>query len=48
VTIDGVTAKDFDDAIFVETLPEGFHLIVAIADVSHYLKMYDLWKEKQK
>lgn len=38
VTIDGVTAKDFDDAIYVETLPVGFHLIVAIADVSHYVK----------
>ncbi|MCB0361433.1 MAG: RNB domain-containing ribonuclease, partial [Bdellovibrionales bacterium] len=38
VTIDGVTAKDFDDAIFVEVTKLGFHLIVAIADVSHYVK----------
>jgi ribonuclease R len=38
VTIDGKTAKDFDDAVFTETTPSGFHLIVAIADVSHYVK----------
>lgn len=38
ITIDGVTAKDFDDAIWVEQTPSGFHLIVAIADVSHYVK----------
>ncbi|MCB0407358.1 MAG: ribonuclease R [Bdellovibrionales bacterium] len=38
ITIDGKTAKDFDDAIFVEQNHEGFHLIVAIADVSHYVK----------
>lgn len=38
ITIDGVTARDFDDAIYVETTPKGFHLIVAIADVSHYVK----------
>lgn len=38
ITIDGKTAKDFDDAIFVETTSEGFHLVVAIADVSHYVK----------
>ena len=39
ITIDGKTAKDFDDAIFVEQTPNGFHLIVAIADVSHYVKI---------
>jgi len=38
ITIDGATAKDFDDAVFVETTERGFHLIVAIADVSHYVK----------
>lgn len=38
ITIDGVTAKDFDDAILVESTPQGFHLWVAIADVSHYVK----------
>lgn len=38
ITIDGVTAKDFDDAVFVNTNPKGFHLWVAIADVSHYVR----------
>ncbi|MBY0314245.1 MAG: ribonuclease R [Bdellovibrionales bacterium] len=38
ITIDGVTAKDFDDAIYVKTSPKGFHLWVAIADVSHYVR----------
>ncbi len=38
VTIDGKTAKDFDDAVYVEREGRGFHLIVAIADVSHYVK----------
>jgi len=38
ITIDGATAKDFDDAILVETTKEGFILKVAIADVSHYVK----------
>ena len=38
ITIDGVTAKDFDDAVYVEQNREGFLLYVAIADVSHYVK----------
>lgn len=41
VTIDGTTAKDFDDAVFVQTTEKGFHLKVAIADVSHYVKPGD-------
>lgn len=39
ITIDGKTAKDFDDAVFTETTKTGFHLIVAIADVSHYVRV---------
>lgn len=38
ITIDGKTAKDFDDAILVEKENSGFRLWVAIADVSHYVK----------
>lgn len=38
VTIDGATAKDFDDAVCVQTNQQGFRLWVAIADVSHYVK----------
>ena len=38
VTIDGETARDFDDAICVEKTTEGFTLYVSIADVSHYVR----------
>ncbi len=38
ITIDGITAKDFDDAIYVESNKENFNLWVAIADVAYYVK----------
>jgi ribonuclease R len=46
VTIDGPDARDFDDAVFAEADPDpanagGWHMVVAIADVAHYVRPRD-------
>lgn len=38
ITIDGADARDFDDAVFAEKTKDGFHIVVAIADVAHYVR----------
>jgi ribonuclease R len=46
VTIDGARARDFDDAVWAEADPDpanpgGWHILVAIADVAHYVRHGD-------
>jgi ribonuclease R len=48
VTIDGEDARDFDDAVFAETRADGWRLVVAIADVAHYVRPGDALDEEAR
>ena len=41
VTVDGADARDFDDAVWAEATNEGWHILVAIADVVWYVRPTD-------
>ncbi len=48
VTIDGEDARDFDDAVYCQKTPKGWKLLVAIADVSHYVNIQTALDEEAK
>lgn len=48
VTIDGADARDFDDAVFAQQDGKGWRLFVAIADVSHYVRLGDAIDKEAK
>ncbi len=48
VTIDGETAKDFDDAIEAEKTPGGYRIGIHIADVSHYVTEGDILDDEAR
>ncbi len=39
ITIDGADARDFDDAVYCKKSKDGWRLLVAIADVAHYVSV---------
>lgn len=48
VTIDGEDARDFDDAVYAKKTPKGWKLLVAIADVSHYVQVHSALDHEAK
>lgn len=46
VTIDGEDSRDFDDAVYCEKRENGWRLLVAIADVSHYVEPYSAFDQE--
>jgi len=38
ITIDGADARDYDDAVYAESSKNGFKILIAIADVAHYVE----------